>query len=380
MTRAVKIAFVGTGDVFLKYYLPEGIEQDILDVVAICDVDYKRAETVANFVGNGCKAYGDYQEMLDSGEVEMVVILTPPTTHYPLAMSALENGIHAYVEKPFCRHLSEADKLIEAANAHGVKLMAAPTLMLDPPNKMMREMISEGAIGHVAFATDPAFQLGSAISAYMDRFVRQLDHSGITILQKPEEKTDASWYYQKGGGPVYDLAVYSITRMTGLIGPAKRVFAYSGIVDDSRTLMQGTESERSIEVTEDDNTSLLLDMGASRFVHINAAWHGGATKNQGFEVIGSKGTITQSSVGDIVTRENSAMVHIYRNESKEWQDIPVKEHLWWIPTGVTHLADCISRDMETDISVEQARHVVEIMEKIYIASKTGESQEITTVF
>ena len=65
---------------------------------------------------------------------------------------------------------------------------------------------------------------------------------------------------------------------------------------------------------------------------------------------------------------------------KEWQDIPVKEDLWWIPTGVTHLADCISRGVETDISVEQARHVVEIMEKIYIASKTGESQEITTAF
>ena len=380
MTRPVKIAFVGTGDVFLKYYLPEGMEQDILDVVAICDVDYKRAETVATFVGNGCKAYGDYNEMLASGEVEMVVILTPPTTHYALAMSALQNGIHAYVEKPFCRHLSEADRLIDAADSNRVKLMAAPTLMLDPPNRMMREMIAEGAIGNVAFATDPAFQLGSAIPAYMDRFVKQLDHSGITILQKPEEKTDAAWYYQKGGGPVYDLAVYSITRITGLLGPAKRVFAYSGIVDDSRTLLQGTESEHSIKVTEDDNTSVLLDMGASRFVHINAAWHGGSTKNQGFEVVGSGGTLTQSSVSDIVTRENSAMVHIYRNESKAWQDIPVNEDLWWIPTGVTHLANCISRGIETNISVEQARHVVEIMEKVYIASQTGESQEITTTF
>ena len=105
-----------------------------------------------------------------------------------------------------------------------------------------------------------------------------------------------------------------------------------------------------------------------------------STKNQGFEVVGSGGTITQSSVGDIVTRENSAMVHVYSNESKAWQDIPVQEDLWWIPTGITHLANCITKGIDTDISIEQARHVVEIMEKVYIASQTGESQEITTTF
>ena len=102
---------------------------------------------------------------------------------------------------------------------------------------------------------------------------------------------------------MYDLAVYSITLMTGLLGPAQRVVALSGAVDPTRTLMQGTPEERQIEVTKDDNTSILLDLGESRFVYIYAAWHGAASRAQGMEIIGSGGTLTQSGGGDLVTRQ-----------------------------------------------------------------------------
>ena len=380
MANSVKTAFVGTGDVFLKYYLPEAMEQDVLNVVAICDIEEDRARKVAEFAGSGARAYGDYSEMLAESGAELVVIVTPPTTHYPLAMEGLEAGKHVYVEKPFCRHLEEADRLIEAARANGVHLMAAPSVMLDPPNRMMREMIAEGAIGSVAFATAPAFQMGGAISGYFERFSRQLAHSGIDVLARPEDKTDASWYYQKGGGPVYDLAVYSITRMTGLLGPVERVVALSGTVDPTRSLMQGTAEARRIEVTEDDNTSILLDLGESRFVYVNAAWHGAASRSQGMEIIGSKGTLTESGGGDLVARTRESTIHLYSNDAKEWSDYPVEEELWWIPTGLTHLAGCILSGAAPDISIEHARHVVEVMEKAYIAARTGTAQEITTRF
>ena len=379
MADSVKVAFVGTGDVFLKYYLPEAIEQDVYDITAICDIEVDRAQKVADFVG-GAEAYGDYDTMLEESDAELVVIVTPPMSHYPLALAGLEAGKHVFVEKPFCRHLEQADRLVETALDNGVHLMAAPSLLLDPPNKMMREMIAEGAIGRVAFATSPTFQLGGAISGYFDRFSRQLEYSGISVLTRPDEKTDASWYYQKGGGPVYDLAVYSITLMTGLLGPAQRVVALSGAVDPTRTLMQGTPEERQIEVTKDDNTSILLDLGESRFVYINAAWHGAASRAQGMEIIGSGGTLTQSGGGDLVTRQREATVHLYRTDDKQWHDYDVEDPLWWIPSGVTHLAQCILENRQPDITIEHARHVVEIMEKTYIAARTGQSQDMTTTF
>ena len=104
MADSVKVAFVETGDVFLKYYLPEAIEQDVYDITAICDIEVDRAQKVADFVG-GAEAYGDYDTMLRESDAELVVIVTPPMSHYPLALAGLEAGKHVYVEKPFCRHL-----------------------------------------------------------------------------------------------------------------------------------------------------------------------------------------------------------------------------------------------------------------------------------
>ena len=379
MSDKVKLAFVGTGDVFLKYYLPEAIEQEIYDITAICDIALDRAQRVADFVG-GAEAYGDYNEMLERSDAEMIAIVTPPPSHYQLALDGLEAGRHVYVEKPFCRHLDQANHLLDTAQRKGVHLMAAPTILLDPPNMMMRDLIREGAIGKVAFAVSPSFQLGGAAPGYFDRFQRQLKFSNIDLLERPEEKTDAAWYYQKGGGPVYDLAVYSITQMTGLIGPVRRVVAFSGTVNPHRLLMGGTEEARQIDVTEDDNTSFLLDMGDARFVYINAAWHGGGSRSQGMEIIGSEGTITTSGSGDLVTRTREATVHLYQNERREWEDIPAEGELWWIPTGMTHLAHCIAENRQPDITIEHARHVVEVMEKVYVAAETGRAQEITTTF
>jgi predicted dehydrogenase len=379
MSDKVKLAFVGTGDVFLKYYLPEAIEQDVFEIAAICDVVRDRAERVAEFVG-GAEAYESYDEMLERSDAELIAIVTPPTSHYPLALAGLEAGKHVYVEKPFCRHLDQANHLVETARRKGVHLMAAPTVLLDPPNIVMRDLIREGAIGKVAFAVSPSFQLGGAAPGYFDRFLRQLKFSSIEVLARPEEKTDASWYYQKGGGPVYDLAVYSITQMTGLLGPVRRVVAFSGTVDPHRMLMGGTEEARQIDVTEDDNTSFLLDLGDSRFVYVNAAWHGGGSRAQGMEIVGSAGTITTSGSGDLVTRTREATVHLYQNEAREWQDLPVEGELWWIPTGLTHLAHCILEGRQPEITIEHARHVVEVMEKVYVAAETGQAQEITTTF
>ena len=159
MSDKVKLAFVGTGDVFLKYYLPEAIEQDVFEIAAICDVVRDRAEKVAEFVG-GAEAYESYDEMLERSDAELIAIVTPPTSHYTLALAGLEAGKHVYVEKPFCRHLDQANHLVETARRKGVHLMAAPSVLLDPPNIMMRDLIREGAIGKVAFAVSPSFQLG----------------------------------------------------------------------------------------------------------------------------------------------------------------------------------------------------------------------------
>ena len=73
-------------------------------------------------------------------------------------------------------------------------------------------------------------------------------------------------------------------------------------------------------------------------------------------------------------------VRLYRNETQEWEEFPVEGSRWAIPVGLTHFAECLAEGRRPCITIEHARHVVEIMEKIYVAARTGQAQEITTTF
>src|SRR5438270_637506 len=64
------------------------------------------------------------------------------------------------------------------------------------------------------------------------------------------------WFYRKGGGSLFDLGVYNITTLTGLLGPARGVVALSGVAVPERVV----EGER-VRVEADDNVMLLMDHG-----------------------------------------------------------------------------------------------------------------------
>ena len=379
-----KVAFVGTGDVFLRHYLPEAMSHEAIEVTAICDNAGDRAEQAADFLGDGVEAYTDYGELLERSDAEIVVIVTPPTSHYELTLAGLEAGKNIYVEKPFCRHLEEANHLIETAERVGVQLMAAPTSLLDPAVDIMRTLIADGAIGKGAYSTVSANSLGDAEPTYYERFLQVTKESGIDVLRKEEEKTDPSWYFQRGGGPLYDGGVYAITRITGLLGPARRVVALSGIVDSHRRVLKGTAYEKRIAVTEDDLTMALLDFGESCFVHLNTGWIGPTNPGLG-RPAGPFPAAPSADPSGIVGMEGTIVggrdrVRLYRNETQEWEEFPVEGRRWEIPVGLTHFAECLAEGMKPRITIEHARHVVEIMEKIYVAARTGEAQDITTTF
>ena len=147
-------------------------------------------------------------------------------------------------------------------------------------------------------------------------------------------------------------------------------------VEDTASVMVKFESaaqgllECYVSVPEDDLTLILLDMGDSRFVHINTGWVGGVGRGGPPGIVGMEGTIAESE----------GMIHLYRNDSEEWTDYPVVGKPWSIPSGLIHLAKCIVNGEQPKITIEHTRHVVEIMEKTYVAARTGQAQEITTTF
>ena len=113
----VKIAYVGIGNRG-EQDIDEFAKTGMVEVVALCDVDMgnKQTEKVLNMYPNA-KRFKDFREMFEKAgnEFEAVSIATPDHSHFPIAMLALSEGKHVYVEKPMSRTFIEAELMMQMA-------------------------------------------------------------------------------------------------------------------------------------------------------------------------------------------------------------------------------------------------------------------------
>src|SRR6266849_8223176 len=95
-------------------------------VAGICDQSpaaWKRIQ-LAN---PGIPVYGDYNELVNSPDVDAIAVITPVWTHFELAKAALENGKHVFVEKPFTSNVAQAEELINLAEQKNLQIMVDHT-------------------------------------------------------------------------------------------------------------------------------------------------------------------------------------------------------------------------------------------------------------
>ena len=364
----------------LKYYLPEASENpDVFDIVGICDEDPERAETLARFVG-ASEWFSDYTELLAHSSADLVAVLASADENYAVALAGVEAGKHIYVERPFARTLADAEHLLERAKASGLQVMAAPTLMLDPSNALIRSLIRNGSIGRIAFSSVSAKQAGEFATAHYGRFLQQLSQADISLVNQTQEEPVFPWYFTTGTGPVLDSMIDAITRITGLIGPARRVTAFSGLSAEHSEALQKIGQETLIPTAQDDTTLFLLDFGESQYGYINSSWFGRASKSPPLEIIGSQGSIAVTSAGETDASAQGIVVHVYHEKTAKWDEFPLTEGLWRLPTGLTHLGHCLLDETLPDTSIQHACHVVEVIEKTYLAARSGQTQDIATTF
>lgn len=91
--------------------------------------------------------YGNYVEMLQDPEVDLVYICTPNAFHYDQIKLCLSHGKHVICEKPMVKDETQVRELFAFAKEHGLFLMEAEKTMFTPLNKKIKEMIAEGVIG-----------------------------------------------------------------------------------------------------------------------------------------------------------------------------------------------------------------------------------------
>src|SRR6266545_1316670 len=179
MPEKVRVGLVGCGAIS-SHYLNHAKNFPIFDIVACADINTEAAKKKAQEFA--IAKVMSVEELIRDESVEVVLNLTVPKAHAPIALAAIEAGKHTYAEKPLGIDRDEAKKVMEAAKKRHIRVGCAPDTVLGAGIQTARKTIEDGVIG------DPV-----GFTAFM--------------LCKGHEHWHPSpeFYYEVGGGPMFDM-------------------------------------------------------------------------------------------------------------------------------------------------------------------------------
>src|SRR4051794_38866904 len=233
MAERVRVGVIGTGAIS-GAYLGMAKNFPIVEMAACADVNVEAAKKKAEefHIPRVCSV----DELLADDSIEIVLNLTVPKAHVPIAMRAIEAGKHTYAEKPLGVDREEGRKLLEAANRANKRIGCAPDTFLGAGIQTARKLIDDGAIGRPV-----------AFTAYMQGRGHESWHPS------PE------FYYEVGGGPMFDMGPYYLTALLNLLGPVKRVMGMASIAIPERTITSQPKFGKKIKVETPDHIVGLIE-------------------------------------------------------------------------------------------------------------------------
>lgn len=335
--------------------------QDKVHLAAVCDNVPGRAQAAAEKYGVD-RGYDRYEELLADPAVHAITLCTPIGLHFDQAMQALEAGKHIHFNKTMTVTSGEAETLIEEAKRRDLLLVASPGQMIRKVNRKIRRMILDGAIGSLSWAVT-----GAAFGDYHEQ-------EGVRKGEDVLSNINPSWYWRNpGGGPLYDMTVYGLHTLTGILGPAKQVTAFSGVLVAQREF-----KGEMYDCDAHDNTVILIDFGNNVFAFAHGTAAGMVSHFGQPSFFGTKGSIAGTSLnGQEIDPELAAGEHPYgphvtgphfnMEESHVYED--TMQLVRWIREGVPSPA-----------TAEHAMHVIEIIEAAYEAAVSGRTQTLRSTF
>jgi predicted dehydrogenase len=340
----IGIGIIGAGSVMQGGYLAQLERLRGRGLVALLVAADRHADRRDLITGFGIKRFTtDAREVLDDPAVDLVLILTSGPSHAELAAGALERGKHVLVEKPMATTLAEADRLVELAEAGPGLLVCAPHVVLSPSFQTIWRRLRRGDIGRVHLAR------------------ARYGWAGPTWTK---------WFYEAGGGALFDVALYNITALTGLLGPVRRVVAMTGVAIPHRMV-----AGESVVAQVEDNAHVLLDFGDVTFASVSAGFTMQQYRNPAIELYGSTGTIQM--LGDDWAPQGH---EVWQQDVDAWRSYKDLDPGWAWTDGLRHLVDCIRAGTTPLITPRHARHVLEVTLAATEASRTGRVQTIASTF
>jgi len=183
----VRVGVIGYG-----YWGPNIVRNvsslDNCRLVAICDQN-PAALKRASRLYPGVWMTSDASEVLKSPDIDVIAVVTPVWTHFELAKTALENGKHVFVEKPFTSTSQQAEELIELAAKKNLQIMVDHTFLFSGAVRKIRELVDNKTLGSLYYFDSTRVNLGlfqHDVSVVWDLAPHDLSIMDFILREKPE--------------------------------------------------------------------------------------------------------------------------------------------------------------------------------------------------
>jgi len=351
----IKVGMVGVGcisGIYLKNF--KEVFRDV-ELVAVCDLIRERAEKAQAEYGIP-KLYDTMQELFADPEIELVLNLTRPYQHYEVSKAALLAGKHVYCEKPLGADLEEGKELVALAEEKGLIIGGAPDTFMGAGIQTCRKLIEEGLIG------EPV--------------------GGRLVMASHGVETwhpDPDFYYQRGGGPLYDMGPYYITALINLLGGVSKVYGYAHTSYDTRLITAEPHVGEIIKVNTPTHIESFLTMDCGITVSLLTSFDIYKTQQNRFEIYGTKGTLFVPDPNYFGGEEE---IVFFNGETKTEERYPLvfdyKENSRCL--GVDDTAVAIETGRAGRATSKQTFHVLEVMAGVLESAKSGKPYILSSHF
>lgn len=361
MAKTYGVGIIGAGNISEAYLrlapLFKGIE-----VRAVADIKPEAAKARSEQFGVAAQTP---DELLKNSEIDVVVNLTIPAAHYQVSMDAISAGKHTYSEKPFVLSLDEGEALKKAAEERNLRVGSAPDTFLGGAHQQVRNLVDSGKLGRIASGTTHIMSRGA-------------EHW----------HPNPDFFYQPGAGPVLDMGPYYITDLVQLIGPVRRVTAFTGMARTERLVTaEGPQKGTYIKVGTPTTIHGVLEFHSGAIVTIGASWDVFSHGHHNIELYGTAGTVYVPDPnffgGDVVVADQDG------NKTKldPWDhpfgktnhaDKAGNSRANYRTAGLADMMASIELGRPARCGLDTALHVVDVMTSLLHAGAMGEVITLTT--
>ena len=354
MSKVFGVGIMGAGNISAAYLRLAPLFKG-LEVRAVADILPEAARRRSEEFGVAAQTP---DELLKNSEIDVVVNLTIPATHYKVSRDALTSGKHVYSEKPFVLSTAEGLELKKVAAERGLAVGSAPDTFLGGAHQQARDIIDSGRLGSITSGTTHVMSRG-------------MEHW----------HPNPDFFFQIGAGPVLDVGPYYVTDLIHLLGPAKRVTAFANMARAEREITaEGPYKGKMIKVGTPTTIHGVIHFANGAVVTLGASWDVASHGHHNIELYGTEGTLYVPDPnffgGDLVVTDRNGE----KTKVEPWQhpfgvanqdlDKP-NPRANYRTAGLADMMAAIDAGRPARCGLDVALHAVDIMTSLLKAAESG---------